>query len=96
MLHTRPKVSANWYAADNLSLAAFSGRPHTITVEPDIQDMRAWLNDPLVTPGDRMLVGFLELRAIQVGSFAQDPHTKLLRVARCARALKVKYAALPR
>ena len=29
-------------------------------------EMRSWLKDPLVTPGDHMIVGYLDLRAIEV------------------------------
>jgi len=29
-------------------------------------EMRSWLKDPLATPGDYMIVGYLDLRAIEV------------------------------
>ena len=29
-------------------------------------EMRSWLKDPHVTPGDHMIVGYLDLRAIEV------------------------------
>lgn len=57
------------------SLAAFSGRPHTITSIPDMNSMREWLDDPLATEGDRMLVGFLELRELQVRLISSHPDT---------------------
>lgn len=49
------------------SLSAVSGKPTMIQVELDLQAMNHWLDQPLSTPGDRMLVGFLELRSIEVG-----------------------------
>lgn len=30
------------------------------------KEMRSWLEDDLATPGDFMIVGYLELRAIEV------------------------------
>lgn len=48
------------------SLSAFSGRPPLIKAHAAADEMRSWLADPLLcTPGDRMIVAYLELRAIE-------------------------------
>lgn len=36
-------------------------------------EMRSWLKDPHVTPGDHMIVGYLDLRAIEVCARLIDP-----------------------
>jgi hypothetical protein len=52
------------------SLSALSGRPSFVKGNIDITSLRSWLNDSTATAGDYMLVGFIELRAIEV-RFAQ-------------------------
>ncbi|KAK1922508.1 hypothetical protein DB88DRAFT_357426 [Papiliotrema laurentii] len=54
------------------SMAAFQGRAPSITMEFDMEYMQEWVRSPLRTPGDAMLVGFLELRAIE-----RDVRTRL-------------------
>lgn len=49
------------------SLAATSGKPPMIQEFPDSAAMRRWMEHPLATHGDRMIVGYLELRKIEVG-----------------------------
>ncbi|BEI82634.1 hypothetical protein CcaverHIS002_0305020 [Cutaneotrichosporon cavernicola] len=47
------------------SLAATSGKPFLIHEFPDAAAMRRWLEHPFATHGDRMVVGYLELRRIE-------------------------------
>lgn len=47
------------------SLSAVSGTPSMVQGDLDLRVMNRWLAQPLSTPGDRMLVGFLELRLIE-------------------------------
>jgi protein-disulfide isomerase-like protein with CxxC motif len=47
------------------SLAATSGKPFMIHDFPDFTAMRQWLEHPYATHGDRMIVGYLELRRIE-------------------------------
>ncbi|RSH81301.1 uncharacterized protein EHS24_008743 [Apiotrichum porosum] len=49
------------------SLSAFSGRPPMIAGDLDLVSKNRWLDHPYCTLGDRMVVGFLELRSIEVG-----------------------------
>lgn len=51
------------------SLSAFSGRPPLIKAHAGADEMRSWLQDEeLVTLGDHMIIGYLELRAIEVST----------------------------
>ncbi|GMK56457.1 hypothetical protein CspeluHIS016_0302970 [Cutaneotrichosporon spelunceum] len=47
------------------SLAATSGKPFMLHEFPDAAAMRKWMEHPFATHGDRMVVGYLELRRIE-------------------------------
>lgn len=71
--------SRTWLACiiQNRSVSAFSGKPPMLDVDLDWTLREKWLREPHSTPGDRMLVAFLELRSIEVGSLRCAPANTL-------------------
>jgi hypothetical protein len=70
LCHSRQKVGecSGHRSLDPPSLSALSGRPSFVKGNIDITSLRSWLNDSTATAGDYMLVGFIELRTIEVRS----------------------------
>lgn len=63
----RDKLRA-WYAViiQDRSMAAFSGKPTMIKTDVDMAEMMRWLDSPYASQTDRMLIGYIELRLIEV------------------------------